>query len=62
MVVEAAIEVVVVDVAVVVGATVGSDSSIEVWPVHAVTSRQDASSKRWECRRLINFPFECAGP
>jgi hypothetical protein len=46
-VVEAAIDVVVVEiVVVVVGKTVGSDSAIEVSPEQAVTSRQDASSKR----------------
>jgi predicted TIM-barrel enzyme len=61
-VVEVAIDVVVVEIVVVVGGTVGSDSAIEVSPEQAVTSRQEASSKRGESRRLINFPFECAGP
>lgn len=56
-VVEVAIEVAVVEIVVVVGRTVGSDSAMEVWPAHAVTSRQDASSKRWEFRRLTNFPL-----
>jgi hypothetical protein len=56
------VDVVVVEIVVVVGRTVGSDSAIEVWPAQAVTSRHEASSTRRESRRLINFPFECAGP
>ena len=42
-VVGAAIEGAVVEIVVVVGAAVGSDSAMELWPAHAVTSRQDAS-------------------